>query len=189
MDNIKTLILSMMITSCAPSFLPEGYIMRVPGPKIPVTSLKDTPDCGQDSINIAMDAFSIDIKGACQYPKFDTHLMDRGITSLKPNGEYTVSIGPAAFESWSLLASSLAHELEVHCGQNFFIIRVLDGFGYHGTHRAEREAYTYELRNQIRFGHSQETAEDIVSTRDYYYPEHGATENSFMDWLVTPSGP
>ena len=81
-----------------------------------------------------------------------------------------VTVGPAAFESWGLLGSTLAHELEVHCQQNFTYIRLLDLLGLDGTLKAEREAYQHELSNAGRFHLGEVERENIKATMDFYYP-------------------
>jgi hypothetical protein len=81
-----------------------------------------------------------------------------------------VLIGPAAFDSWALLGSTLAHEILVHCQQNFFLISVMDLLHLDGTGAAERQAYEYELSHAQQFGLSEDDQELVAATVAYYYP-------------------
>ena len=88
-----------------------------------------------------------------------------------------MTIGPAAFASWSLLGSTLAHELEVHCRQNFTLIRMQDLMGAQGTLKAERDAYAHELAHAERFNLSKIERMNIQATMDFYYPKENSTSS------------
>jgi hypothetical protein len=148
------------------------------------------PAIGQKSIDIAIVMFGITIPADADYPTYDSKLNDRGLTT---KGVFmqkaTVTIGPAAFTSWSLLGSTLAHELEVHCNQNLLFISLLDALHLDGTGEAERQAYIYELRNSKRFGLNIEDADLIASTMEFYYPDSvigtaSAPVKSVQKWLA-----
>ena len=129
------------------------------------------PRVSQESINAAIEMFKIRVPKDVIGPKLDLRLADRGQTLRK--GAFAnalVSVGPEAFSSWPMLASTLAHELEVHCQQNFVALHLMDITGLDGVGEAEREAYTYELRNAQRFGLSPYDQDLIRSTMDYFYP-------------------
>ena len=130
------------------------------------------PEVSQESIDLAVAIYGIKIPNSASKPKLDMNLKDRGLTS---RGAYIekadVTIGPAAFSSWSLLASTLGHELEVHCNQNFLFVYLMDVMRLDGTGSAEREAYIYELRNAKRFGLDIVDADMIAETMEYYYPD------------------
>lgn len=135
------------------------------------------PPVSQKSIDTALAMFGIKVPHNAQKPELDTTIEDRGLTSMIGwRQKLVVKIGPAAFESWALLGSTLAHELEVHCRQNFAIIRLKDLAGMNGTLNAEREAYHHELKHAVRFGLSPIERRHIEATMDYYYPatEQGA---------------
>ena len=109
----------------------------------------------------------------------DRTISERGITtkaSLEKN--LSVVVGPSAFKSWSLLASTLSHEIEVHCKQNFLFVRLLDSLGLHGTIAAERQAYQYEIDHSVRFGLSDSEKAAIKDTMEFYYPK--PSQNSEM---------
>ena len=130
------------------------------------------PSMSQESIDEAMKRYGISVPDSATHPTLDMSLEDRGLTTLNCRFcERTVTIGPAAFSSWAVLGSTLAHELEVHCKQNFAVINIMDMFGYHGSELAEREAYSYELANAQRFGTSYDEQKSILETMEYYYPE------------------
>ncbi len=130
------------------------------------------PEVSQESIDLAIVIYGIKIPNSASKPILDMNLRDRGLTS---RGAYVdkadVTIGPAAFSSWSLLASTLGHELEVHCQQNFLFVYLMDVMRLDGTGSAEREAYIYELRNAKRFGLDIVDADMIAETMEYYYPD------------------
>lgn len=131
------------------------------------------PEISQASIDLAILIYGIKIPAGANRPELDMELRDRGLTA---RGAYSdkaqVTIGPAAFASWGLLASTLGHELEIHCQQNFLFIYIMDLLRLDGTGSAEREAYVYELRNAKRFGLDIQDADMIADTMEYYYPEH-----------------
>jgi len=133
------------------------------------------PEISQESIDLAIVLYGIKIPSSASKPLLDMNLKDRGLTS---RGAYAakaeVTIGPPAFSSWSLLASTLGHELEIHCQQNFLFIHLMDIMKLDGTGSAEREAYIYELRNARRFGLDIEDAEMIANTMEFYYPDSGS---------------
>ena len=79
--------------------------------------------------------------------------------------------GPVAFESWALLGSTLAHEIEIHCEQSFLLIRLMDTVGFSGTLSAEREAYMHEISNRERFNLSEYEIANIRNTMNYFYPD------------------
>jgi hypothetical protein len=145
---------------------------------VPVTPPAGTPKLKQESIDLALAIYGIEVPETAYPPKLNVNLEDRGLSSRFAWAEkIQVEIGPAAFESWGLLASTLAHELEVHCQQNFALIGMMDFLRLDGTLRAERQAYLHELRNARRFGLSPESQDLIANTMDYYYrldeSEHG----------------
>jgi hypothetical protein len=130
------------------------------------------PEPSQKSIELALVMFGIQVPASASHPVFDPALRDRGLTSRGAfMDKAVVTVGPAAFSSWSLLGSTLAHELEVHCQQNFLFIYMMDALGLDGTGAAERQAYAHELRNARRFGLAGADASLIADTMDYYYPD------------------
>lgn len=130
------------------------------------------PELSQESVEMALVMFNIEVPPGAKTPTFDANLQDRGLTTLRGWGsELEVAVGPAAFESWGLLGSTLAHELEVHCKQSFALIRAMDILGMEGTQNAEREAYLHELSNARRFNLGEQEQANIKATMDFYYPE------------------
>lgn len=124
----------------------------------------------QDNIDLAMKIFGIKVPFYTHYPQYQANLVDRGVTQvdglLFPKQVY---IGPAAFQSLGILGSTLAHELEVHARQSFIVIYLLDLFGFNGKSIAEREAYSYEIRNRDRFELTHQEVDQIRFTMDFYY--------------------
>lgn len=157
------------------------------------------PVPSQADVDLAMALYSIRKPHGLGDPLFDGQLEDRGLTSGSTlSGPQTVTIGPAAFSSWALLGSTLAHEIEVHGRQSFFRIVMEDElFGalsgwtrggmalagrsdesrvdqeckVCGTVRAEREAYQYEINNAARFGLTDEEVRLIRQVMDFYYSD------------------
>lgn len=140
--------------------------------QVKVQPPSDVPAVSQESIDLALVLFGIEVPNTAEHPRLDLELHERGLTARAAFMSKTqVTIGPAAFSSWGLLAATLAHELEVHCHQNFFLIGMLDSLGLDGTGEAERQAYIHELRNAKRFGLGHADADLIADTMEYYYPE------------------
>lgn len=131
---------------------------------------QDTPPITQASIDRALQRYLIQIPKNCPHPKLNLTLEERGLTSYFGRNFYKVEIGPPAFSSWGMLGSTLAHELEIHCNQNFLKIRVLDLLGQEATKEAERQAYLYEIENAKRFGLKEKEVRSIKATMEYYYP-------------------
>lgn len=156
------------------------------------------PVPSQADLDLALVLYSVKVPRGITAPLFDPELEDRGLTTGSTvSGPQRVTIGPAAFSSWSLLGSTLAHEAEVHGQQNFFRIVFEDEFfgalttwtqsglalagrspGLEGsrvcldcgTLRAEREAYEYEISQAWRFGLSDEEVRLIRQVMETYYP-------------------
>lgn len=138
---------------------------------LPEHAVSDSPILGQAAIDQAMAMFQLRLPRNAEWPLFDGELSDRGLTVKSSWLEKSrVSIGPSAFSSWAMLGSTLAHEIEVHCQQNFPLIFLGDKLGFKGSFYAEREAYEYEIRNAARFGLSEHDKNLIAATMDYYYP-------------------
>jgi hypothetical protein len=134
--------------------------------------LEGRPLMSQASINLAMKNYGIKIPGTIKGPFYDPKLEDRGLTIRRGvTSDPIVYVGPEAFSSWPLLGSTLAHEIEIHCRQNFLAIHFQNLAGFDGTTIAEREAYRYELANAQRFGLNQYDKDLIRTTMTYFYPE------------------
>jgi hypothetical protein len=160
------------------------------------------PELNQESIQIAMEAFSIKLPKEVSYPQFSATLEDRGLTTggaLEPTKQ--VFIGTPAFTSWAVLGSTLAHEIEIHGNQSFLKILLTDKlsslslsarnyvgevvpavkpsartqFEEDGTWKAERDAYLYEVNQAKRFGLSQQEKNSILDVMSFYYPTKPAT--------------
>ena len=172
---------------------------------------QEQPPQDQESIDTAMVLFSIKTPPTVDGPTFDYSLGDRGLTTgglVLP--QKRVTVGPAAFTSWSVLGSTLAHEIEVHVPQSFFMVVAEDHitrwqiesrriigrafprfapsakelFENDGTWKAERDAYMHEIKNAKRFGLSQEELASIWRVMDYFYP---AAQNDKNDPQLSAS--
>lgn len=137
--------------------------------------IEGVPYLNQASIDKAVAYFKIKVPSNVYGPAIDLNLTDRGLTVRRGAlSQIHVSIGPEAFSSWAMLASTISHEVEVHCRQNFFAIHLMDMAGLDGTGQAEREAYSHELSGAHRFGLSPYDQDLIRSTADYFYPDKRA---------------
>lgn len=155
---------------------------KISSAQFEIMSPHGRPTPGQAAINLAMQLYRIKIPGKIHGPYFDSKLEDRGLTVRNGvTSEPAVYVGPEAFTSWSMLGSTLAHEIEIHCRQNFLAIHFQNLAGFSGTSMAEREAYRYELANSKRFGIDQYEQDLIRSTMTYFYPEE---ENSLMQRMT-----
>ena len=140
--------------------------------KVDVEVPKTAPEWNQESVDVAMAMYGIKTPSHVKVPVFDPNLEDRGVTIMNGWGQkLLVKVGPAAFESWALLGSTLAHEIEIHCEQSFLLIRLLDSVGFSGTLSAEREAYMHEIVNKDRFHLSEFEIDNIRNTMNYFYPD------------------
>jgi hypothetical protein len=129
------------------------------------------PQPTQASIDYALMLFDIHIPENVKHPVYDPELADRGLTVQKGIGHpFEVRLGPTAFTSWAILGSTLSHEIEVHCRQEFALIRLLDLMGMNGTLYAERVAYQYEISQAKRFKLSRSEQFSIADTVEFYYP-------------------
>ncbi len=136
---------------------------------------KDKPMASQANIDRAMEVFNIHLPGNVGWPRLDLTMEDRGVTIMDGWGmKRQVKIGPEAFSSWSILGSTLAHEIEVHGEQSFLWIRVLNLIGLKGTVAAEREAYLHEIRSARRFGLKRVEVQSIEETMNFYYSVDGS---------------
>lgn len=134
--------------------------------RVPVSELdpRETPPMTQGSIDFALTAYGITLPSGVE-PRLEESLEDRGRTDWTPfDGIEAVRIGPSAFKSWALLGSTLAHELEVHCRQNFWAITFQESVGLGGIRDAERAAYRHELESAERFGLSAGEVDRIAAT-------------------------
>jgi len=140
--------------------------------KVKVIPPPGAPSAGQASIDLAVIMFGIKVPPNVTGPTFDPSVRDRGITTTNPFFvNSVVRIGPAAFDSWSILASTLAHELEIHCNQRMVFVLALDRLGFDGILAAEQQAYRYELRNAQRFGTNEIDRQAIEDTMNMEYSE------------------
>jgi hypothetical protein len=147
-----------------------------------VPTLEGRPSVTRESALRAIEAFNIQVPKNVTGPFIKSDMNDRGMTvrssAFSPASVY---VGPEAFTSWALLGSTLAHEIEVHCRQNFLSIHFQSLAGIDSVGEAEREAYAYEIANANRFGLSDYERNLIQSTSAYYYPE---LSNSFFTRLT-----
>jgi len=147
----------------------ESYLKEVD--QVAVVPPTTRPKPSQAAVDLAIAMYGIQIPRSAMHPKFDSELADRGLTTRGAFMEKSeVTIGAAAFTSWALLGSTLAHELEIHCNQNFFLIYAFDLMGLDGTGEAERIAYAHELNHAKRFGLNKYDTNLIADTVAYYYP-------------------
>ncbi len=155
--------------------------MNSAGVRFKSVQLSGEPAPTQSDINEALEAFEIKIPKNVKGPFFSSKLEDRGLTIRKGVlSDAVVYVGADAFSSWALLGSTLAHEIEVHCRQNFLAIHFQNISGFDGTGYAEREAYGYELAHAERFGLTHYERDLISSTMMYFYPKR---QNQFVQKL------
>jgi hypothetical protein len=147
----------------------------------PIMLAENKPVISQKSIADAIRLFKIKMPDRMIGPTLDMTLQDRGLTSRE--GYFArpeVRIGPTAFTSWAVLGSTLAHEIEVHCQQNFLKIATLEKIGLRGIDRAERTAYSYELIQAERFGLTAFEQDQIQDTMNRFYPIDGSNQGASL---------
>jgi hypothetical protein len=150
----------------------------------------DLPEVSQASIDFALVLYGIEVPESAEHPQLDMALEDRGLTMRATFVDKAqVSIGPAAFSSWAMLGSTLAHEIEVHCQQSFAAIWLLDSLGMGGVAMAERTAYKHEIDGKKRFGLTPIDLRQIEETVDFYYPKTEGSPSSmsegFRRWMAS----
>ena len=154
---------------------------------IKVTYPEETPNMTQENIDLAMSLFSINKNENTNYPILVPDLNFRGLTvgeSFSKNRE--IFIGNMAFDSWGILGSTLAHEIEIHSNQSFLQIEILNYIDTLrripavlfaksnksktiddlkiGTYLAEKEAYQYEIDLKDRFNLTKKEVKSIKYT-------------------------
>lgn len=143
-------------------------ILNPVGPK-----LTGVPPISQKSINIAIKTFKIKIPWNAFYPILDVRIPHniKGLALTNAAlGCCYVTIGKSAFTSWGSLGATLAHEIEVHCNQNYVQAMWDEIRGCSAVVRIEREAYTYVLLSHKRFYLTPKEYRDIKFVMEYYYP-------------------
>ena len=194
---ITVVILASAVYAAAEAMYAQDKILQEIS-QIPLPApAKRPPPLTQDSVDLALLLYNIKVPNGVKSPIFVANLPDRGITMQKGVGhQYEIQIGPAAFVSWGMLGSTLAHEVEVHCNQNFVFIRMLDLLGLDGTSLAEREAYRFEFQNAQRFHLSAMERNSILDTMEFYYPPKAMKRasmsemlNEFCQFLVSSEPP
>lgn len=129
------------------------------------------PEITQESINTALFIYNIKVPVWVKGVSLDTQYNQRGLTSFAGINNIQVKVGPSAFSSWGILASTLAHEIEIHSRQNLGLISLIDviTFSHLGTDIAERNAYNHELVNEDRFKLSKSEISSIKETINVDY--------------------
>lgn len=169
------LALAALVTLAMEEHANQVFLERVR--QVSVQAPDSTPTPGQAAIDTALVLYGIEIPAGSAHPTYEPGMRDRGLTIRGAwSGPSIVLIGPSSFDSWALLGSTLAHELLVHCQQNFFLITVMDLLNLDGTGAAERQAYEFELVHADQFGLSGEDRELIAATVAYYYPSSSPTK-------------
>jgi hypothetical protein len=175
-----TIILYGASTGVITSMLYNSWAEPIPKnvkPRLNVETPQFKPDFTMESVNYAIHKYNI------QFPKhglasltLNEDMDDRGTTAGYSGGlQKSVQLGPNAFISWSILGSTLAHEIEVHARQNFLKIALQEMylpkfvFRCTGECACEYEAYTHELENAERFSLTAEEKIGILSIRNEFY--------------------
>jgi hypothetical protein len=130
------------------------------------------PEISNQSIQVALFVYDIKIPSICNYPILikDSVPGIRATTTIHGFKVRDVLVYPAAFDSWNLLGSTLAHELEVHCKQSVIehsIFALFRGEEY-SIARFEVEAYQHEIDNAERFKSSLEHIHECKAFKDVY---------------------
>lgn len=140
---------------------------------IPVKFPSNIPNKSQDSVEIAIALFSIEIYKNIESIEYNKEIVFRGLTiGSSFLDEKKVIIGDMAFISWGILGSTIGHEAEIHGRQNFLLFEILNFLNIYvklftnfypkfsnifinksdlGIYFAEKEAYLYELNSANRF--------------------------------------
>jgi RHS repeat-associated protein len=128
----------------------EQDLSSAPNDRVRTLMASSDPEDRLAAANEAIDFFKIKAPGTRYDLRYDENLPYRGLTRME--GGITVTLGPAAYVSWSQLGATLGHEIEIHVAQ----FTTLGPMGAKpGEYRLrEIEAYQYNLRNAPRFGNT-----------------------------------
>lgn len=135
--------------------------------------LVGVPSVSQESIIKAVNNFEIQVPILSIYPSLD---MDMDETHLGETLYLIIlhmcipTIGPGAFTSWGKLGETLAHEVEVHCNQNWWKSITDKIFSDDSTPILEREAYIYTILDHKRFHLTNDEVMDTLTTMLFQYP-------------------
>jgi hypothetical protein len=117
----------------------------------------------QEAIDKAVEYYEVDISkvkgGKVNY--------DAGVSGAATSHDGTVKMGTGHWRSPGWLASSIAHETEVHVNK-----QAEKGNWYtdtDGTNLQECEAYDHEISNKERFGLIKNDVDELNKTRKGYY--------------------
>jgi hypothetical protein len=164
--------LSLFLLLWAKREMNEADAMTAAANRISVTISAGIPILSQNSVDVAMAIYGIEVGPNIDAPALDLNLEDRGLTSRGAlSARSMITVGPAAFSTWALLGSTLAHEIEIHGRQNFLAISMLDLLRLDGTAMAERQAYRHEINSSARFGLDTSDKLMIAETMEFFYPE------------------
>lgn len=143
--------------------------------------LTGTPTISDESVQMAIEAFSIKAPKTCLPIKINKDATTyRGITERRAWWDSAkVTLGAPAFSSWAILGSTLAHEIEAHCAQPFAIFHALDAIHSDlGTSLAEVLAYNIEAKQKDRFNLSESEVHEVESYRILYLSQ-------LPDWAIS----
>ena len=136
----------------------------------------------QAAIDMAIRHYDIDISNAKKVKYDKNHVGDAEALS---NG--VVKVGEASLLSPGWLASSIAHETEVHINNQLEKGKWYEG--PQGTALQEVEAYDFEIANADRFGLTDAEVERLKKRRKEYYdkltPEYQKKADS-GDYTMNP---
>lgn len=136
--------------------------------------LQGKPNPSNLSIQMALDFYNIEIPSRCNHPVYvevENKSRDRAIITL-PGwiGRRDVLVYRGAFLSWGVLASTLAHELEIHCKQStieYILLQGLYGTKYADA-RAEIPAYDLEISRAKEYGTDKAFVDEMKEYRQEY---------------------
>lgn len=141
--------------------------------------LEGVPYVSQKSIDRAVHVYDIKVPLFTLHPSLDID-MPEGI--LGQARSYILihlcipTIGPGSFTSWGKLGAVIAHEVEVHCNQNWWRHAIDLFLGVDTMPQLEREAYMYMLLDSKRFNLTPQEREDIFITMLLLYPNGDENE-------------
>ena len=126
----------------------------------------------QAAIDHAIVAYAIDVKALPAGVHYSPHggMRERdGATILDRDGTLRVQIGDQAFRSAGWLASTIAHEVEVHVNRQIARGRRASSSDAESTSIEEIEAYDFELASQARFGMHPDEGRVVRQRRMAFY--------------------
>jgi hypothetical protein len=165
LDYAKALELAKQLTAKLDAY--QKAVKETPPSPEKVKEVQDLINSGkkEDALQKAMEVYGVD-KSQAKKIVYDPTLVDEEATTSSSG---KVRVGDVAFSSPGWLASSTAHETEVHVNKQGKAGKWYEGTM--GTAIQEVQAYDHELENAHKYNLSEAEIKELKKRRKAYYDE------------------